>query len=50
LTLLGLVIVNMTIFHLLLLPSGLPMAVVLLALEIFLIRVQRERFAAIFKR
>lgn len=50
LTLLGPVIVNIVIFHLLLEPSGLPVGLVLLALEVFLIWANRERFAAIFRK
>jgi putative oxidoreductase len=49
LTLLGPVIVNILCFHLFLDPSGLPMAIVVSALALFLLRGYREHFAGLVK-
>lgn len=48
LTILGPVVVNILLFHLLMAPSGLPLAVVVAVLELFLIWVYRYAFAGIF--
>ena len=49
LTLLGPVIVNILCFHLFMLPSGLPLAIVVAALALFLLRRHREHFAGLVK-
>jgi uncharacterized membrane protein YphA (DoxX/SURF4 family) len=49
LTLLGPVIVNIMLYHVFLDPSGLPMAVVISILALFLLWVYRYRFPAIFQ-
>jgi hypothetical protein len=43
------VIVNIDLVHILLDPSGLPMAVVISLLELFLIWRYRDAFASIFR-
>lgn len=48
LTLLGPIIVNIFLFHLLLAPSGLPMALMVVLLEAFLIWAYRSAFAGLF--
>ena len=48
LTLLGPIIVNIFLFHLLLAPSGLPIAIVVLLLEGFLIWAYWSAFAGLF--
>lgn len=48
LVLLGPIIVNILLFHLLLLPSGLPMAIIVVLLESFLIWAYRSAFAGLF--
>ena len=50
LTLLGPVIVNIICFHLFMEPSGLPMAIVVAALALFLLWGHREHFAGLVKR
>lgn len=47
LTILGAVIVNIWIFHILMAPEGLPPAIVVAVLELFLIWSYRDRFAGI---
>jgi uncharacterized membrane protein YphA (DoxX/SURF4 family) len=49
LTLLGPVIVNILIFHLLLAPSGLPMAIIVAAMALFLLWRYRANFAGLVK-
>src|SRR5439155_21915610 len=49
LTLLGPVIVNILLFHILLQPSGLPMAIVVAALALFLLWRHRTNFAGLLK-
>ena len=49
LTLLGPVIVNIMLYHIFLDPSGLPMAIVISILALFLLWVHRDRFPAIFR-
>ena len=49
LTLLGPVIVNILCFHVLMAPAGLPMAMVVSALALFLLWRYRESFAGIVK-
>ncbi|MGD0262031.1 MAG: hypothetical protein ABSD29_19875 [Verrucomicrobiota bacterium] len=49
LTLLGPVIVNILCFHVLMAPAGLPMAVVVTVLALFLLWRHREHFAGIVK-
>ena len=49
LTLLGPVIVNILLFHLFLEPSGLPLALVLGALALFLLWTNRVAFSGLFK-
>jgi uncharacterized membrane protein YphA (DoxX/SURF4 family) len=49
LTLLGPVIVNIVLFHLFLEPKGIPMAVVISILALFLLWVYRYKFPAIFR-
>ena len=49
LTLLGPVIVNILCFHLFMLPSGLPLAIVVAALAMFLLWGHREHFAGLVK-
>jgi putative oxidoreductase len=49
LTLLGPVIVNIMLYHIFLDPSGLPMAVAISALALFLLWIYRYRFPAIFQ-
>ncbi|MDP9292214.1 MAG: hypothetical protein M3O82_07620 [Verrucomicrobiota bacterium] len=49
LTLLGPVIVNIMLYHVFLDPSGLPVAIVVSILALFLIWVYRFRFPAIFQ-
>ena len=48
LTLLGPVIVNIFLFHLLLAPAGLPLALVCVVLEAFLIWAYRRAFEGLF--
>lgn len=52
LTLLAPVVVNIALFHLLLDPAGLPLGLLVLALEVFLAYAYRSSFAAVlsFKR
>ena len=47
LTLLGPVIVNILVFHALMAPAGLPMAIVVSALALFLVWRYRENFAGL---
>jgi len=47
LTVLGAIIVNIWAFHLLMAPAGLPPAVVVTILELFLVWSYRDRFAGI---
>jgi putative oxidoreductase len=49
LTILGAIIVNIWAFHLLMAPEGLPPAVVVTILELFLVWSYRDRFAAILR-
>jgi hypothetical protein len=49
LTLLGPVIVNILCFHLFMLPSGLPLAIVVTALALFLLWRHHEYFAGLVK-
>lgn len=49
LTLLGPVIVNIVLFHIFLEPAGLPMAIALSALALFLLWIYRFKFPAIFQ-
>jgi putative oxidoreductase len=49
LTLLGPVIVNIVFYHIFLDPSGLPMAIVITILSLFLLWVYRYKFPAIFR-
>jgi putative oxidoreductase len=49
LTLLGPVIVNIMLYHIFLDPSGLPLAIVISILALFLLWVYRYRFPAIFQ-
>jgi len=49
LTILGAVIVNIWAFHLLMAPEGLPPAVVVTILELFLLWSYRDRFAGILR-
>jgi uncharacterized membrane protein YphA (DoxX/SURF4 family) len=49
LTILGAIIVNIWSFHLLMAPEGLPPAVVVTVLELFLIWSYRHRFAGILQ-
>lgn len=49
LTLLGPVIVNIICFHLFMEPSGLPMAIIVAGLGLFLLRRHREHFAGLVK-
>jgi putative oxidoreductase len=49
LTLLGPVIVNIMLYHIFLDPSGLPMAIVISILALFLLWVYRYKFPAIFQ-
>ena len=49
LTLLGPVIVNIVCFHLFMEPSGLPMAIIVAALALFLLRRYREHFVGLVK-
>ena len=49
LTLLGPVIVNILCFHLLMAPAGLPMAIVVSLLALFLLWRYREHFAGVVK-
>ncbi len=49
LTLLGPVIVNIVLFHVLMAPAGLPMAFVVSALALFLLWRYREYFAGLLK-
>ena len=49
LTLLGPVIVNIVLFHVFLEPAGLPMAIALSALALFLLWIYRFKFPAIFQ-
>jgi putative oxidoreductase len=48
LTLLAPVIVNILFFHLTLAPSGLPLAIVVVALELWLAWLYRDKFAPLF--
>jgi uncharacterized membrane protein YphA (DoxX/SURF4 family) len=49
LTLLGPVIVNIMLYHIFLDPTGLPMAIIISILALFLLWVYRYRFPAIFQ-
>ena len=49
LTILGAIIVNIWAFHLLMAPAGLPPAVVVTVLELFLVWSYRDRFAGILR-
>ena len=49
LTILGAIIVNIWSFHLLMAPAGLPPAVVVTILELFLVWSYRDRFAGILR-
>jgi putative oxidoreductase len=49
LTLLGPIIVNIVLFHVFLLPQGLPIAVFVSILALFLLWVYRYKFPAIFQ-
>ncbi len=49
LTLLGPVIVNIMLYHIFLDPSGLPMAIVISILALFLLWIYRHKFPAIFQ-
>jgi putative oxidoreductase len=49
LTILGGIIVNIWAFHLLMLPEGLPPAIVVTILEVFLVWRYRDRFAGILR-
>jgi uncharacterized membrane protein YphA (DoxX/SURF4 family) len=49
LTLLVPVIVNIMLYHIFLDPSGLPMAILISILALFLLWVYRDRFAPIFQ-
>jgi hypothetical protein len=49
LTLLGPVIVNILAFHVLMAPAGLPMAIVVSALALFLVWRYRENFAGLVR-
>jgi putative oxidoreductase len=49
LTILGAIIVNIWIFHILMAPEGLPPAIVVAVLELFLIWSYRDRFAGILR-
>ena len=49
LTMLGPVIVNILLYHLFLQPEGLPIAVVVAALALFLLWIYRFKFPAIFQ-
>jgi len=49
LTLLGPVVVNILLFHLLLEPKGLPLAIVVSALEFYLVIAYRKAFAGLLK-
>ena len=49
LTLLGPVIVNILLFHIFLEPSGLPLAVVVSALQLFLVWANRQAFSGLIK-
>ena len=49
LTILGAIIVNIWAFHLLMAPAGLPSAVVVTILELFLVWSYRDRFAGILR-
>jgi putative oxidoreductase len=49
LTILGAIIVNIWAFHLLMAPEGLPPAVVVTILELFLVWSYRDRFAGILR-
>ena len=49
LTLLGPVIVNILLFHIFLEPSGLPLAVVVSALELLLVWANRQAFGGLMK-
>lgn len=48
-TLVGPVVVNILFFHTFLAPAGLPLALVMAALELFLIASYRNAFAGIFR-
>ena len=50
LTLLGPVIVNILLFHIFLEPSGLPMAIIVAVLALFLLWRYRTNFAGLLKR
>ncbi len=49
LTILGAIIVNIWIFHILMTPEGIPPAIVVTALEVFLVWRYREAFAGILR-
>jgi len=49
LTMLGPVIVNILLYHLFLQPEGLPIAVIVAALALFLLWIYRFKFPAIFQ-
>ena len=49
LTLLGPVIVNIVLYHIFLDPKGLPVALIVAALALFLLWIYRYKFPALFK-
>ena len=49
LTLLGPIIVNIVLFHVFLEPTGMPIAIVISALALFLLWIYRFKFPAIFQ-
>jgi putative oxidoreductase len=49
LTILGAIIVNILIFHALMAPEGFPIALIVTALEIFLVWRYRDAFAGLFR-
>ena len=49
LTILAAMIFNILVFHILMAPEGLPMAVVVAVLELFLVWSYRDRFAGILR-
>ncbi len=49
LTLLGPIIVNIVLYHVFLDPKGLPVALVVAALALFLLWIYRYKFPALFK-
>jgi len=49
LTILAAIIVNILVFHALMAPEGFPMALVVTALELFLVWQYRAAFAGLFR-